>query len=102
MSTQTYDAENRLIAATVQGAEPGPVGVRFTIRRRPASTSWTAGGVTTTYLHDKSVEHARVLVEQEPGVVATYTRATSSSRRLAPAAGRASTLVDGQLTGAGS
>jgi RHS repeat-associated protein len=92
-----YDAENRLVAATIQiGANPGSV--TYGYDADGLRTSSTSGGTTTTFLQDKSADLARVVVETTPGVVTTYTYGEQLLSQTRSTGGTHFYLADGQLS----
>jgi len=93
----TYDGENRLIAASVQtGTNPGLVS--YTYDADGMRTSKTSGGVTTTFLVDKSPEHAQVVVEASGATIATYTHGNQLISQSRTGSGTHFYLGDGQLS----
>jgi len=92
-----YDAENHLTSADVDsGGNPGLVS--FTYDADGIRTSSTAGGVTTTFLTDKSTELAQVLVEKAGVAVVTYAYGHDLIRQTRPGSGTRFYQYDGQLS----
>jgi RHS repeat-associated protein len=93
----TYDGENRLISASVQtGTNPGPVS--YTYDADGMRTSKTTGGVTTTFLLDKNLKYAQVVVETAGATIATYTHGNQLISQTRTGVGTRFYLTDGQLS----
>jgi RHS repeat-associated protein len=95
--TYVYDAENRLLGANLQ---TGPTigAVSYTYDTDGIRTSATRGGLTTTFVTDKTRDVAQVLVERTGADVVAYTYGLDLVSQVRSGGGASFHLYDGQLS----
>ena len=93
----TYDAENRLISAVVQTGG-NPATVTYTYDDDGLRIGKTAGGVTTTFLLDKTRNYTQAMIEKTGNAIINYNYGHGLISQTATGTGSRFYLADGDFS----